>query len=267
MKGTLGLGGIVLLVALLVFTGCGGPDEAEDPEEEPAEDVVAVEDENASEIEEEAVEETVTEDEDAVYFDSGEYALPETFPEFVATFKEIQYTGGDVDGPQTTVSYNHLGVEEIDGVKADKVEFGVEGEGIFTIWIDSDGNFQKVIVEGEEIPIEMASHFAEPIKSAVMAPFHHVTRFNLDKLFQESIPGFEQKLIDTRTEMFGDQSVTVYTVEFSVNPPAVKEELAATALVEIADFDDFQAVTYWETTEPYEGGGKGLLKIDELILR
>jgi len=252
---------IVLLVALLLLAGCGAPDETEEVEEEPAEEEVAVEEEE-EEITEEA------EDEDVVYFESGEYVLPETFPEFIATFKEIQYTGGQVGGQKTTVNYSHLGVEEVGGVETDKVEIGVEGEGFATLWVDSEGSFHKVLFEGEELPAAMAEQFAGPLLDAAMAPFHHASTFDLEDIFGEPVPGYDQNVIETGTETFGDLSATVYTVEFSVGPPAVEEDLSAEATAKLADFGDFQVITYWETTKMYGvRDDKGIFSIDEFILR
>jgi len=264
MKRTLGLGSIIVLVLVLLAAGCG-PDEAEAPEEELAEEEVAVEEEDIATDEEE--DEEIVDEEDAVYFESDQYVLPETFAEFIATFKEIKYTGGEVGGEEVTVHYEHVGVEEIDGVQADKVEFSMEGEGIFTLWVDSEGSFQRVIANGDEIPVEMAETLAEPVKNAAMAPFYHASQIDVEYIFDEPVPGYEQNVVKTETETFGDQTATVYTVEASVGPPAVEEDLSASATLRIADFGDFQAVTSWETTEAYEGGSKGFLRIDEFVLR
>ncbi len=262
MKRTFGLGSIILLVLMLLVAGCGEPDEAEAPVEEPDEE--AVEDE---EIKTEEEDEQVVEDEDTVYFDSEHYVLPESFPDFIATFKEIRYTGGDVGGAETTVHYEHIGVEEVNGVQTDKVEFSVDGEGVFTLWVDSEGNFQRVIADGEELPIEIAQPLAEPIKSAAMAPFYHASAINLENVFGRDVPGYEQNIVKTETETFGDMTATVYTVEASVGPPAVEEALSASATMRIADFGDFQAIISWETTDPYEGASKGFLRIDNFVLR
>lgn len=266
MKKLLGISSITVLVLVLLAAGCGEPDEAEVPEEDPAEEEVAVEEEEDVATEEEA--EEIVEDEDGVYFESDQYILPETFAEFIATFKEIQYTGGNVDGETTTVRYNHVGVEEVDGVQTDKVEFGVEGEGLFALWVDSEGNFQRVIADGEEIPVEMAQMLAEPVKNAAMWPFYHASQqIDIENVFGRPIPGYEQNVVKTETETISGMTATVYTVEASAGPPAVEEELSASATVRIADFGDFQAVLSWETTEPYEGGSKGFLRIDELEFR
>ncbi len=262
MRRALGFFSIVLLVALLLIAGCGAPDETEEVEEELAEEEVAVEEEINGETEETA------EDEDAVYFEAEEYVLPETFPEFIATFQEIQYTGGQVDGQQTSVNYSHLGVEEVDGVQTDKVEISVADEGAATLWVDSEGDFHKVIFEGEELPAAMAQQFAEPLLGAAMAPFHHASTFDLEDIFGGPVPGYEQNVIETGTETFGDLSATVYTIEFSVGPPAVEEDLSAEATAKLADFGDFQVITYWETTKLYGArDDKGIFSIDEFILR
>ena len=267
MKRTLGLSSIIILVLMLLVAGCGEPDDTEapevDPEEEAAEEEVAVEEEEDAAAEED---EEVVEDEDAVYFDSDHYVLPESFPDFVATFKEIRYTGGDVGGAETTVHYEHIEVEEVDGVQTDKVEFSVDGE-VFTLWVDSEGNFQRVIADGEELPIEIAQPLAEPIKDASMAPFYHTSAIDVEYVFRRDIPGYEQNIVKTETETFGDMTATVYTVEASVGPPAVEEALSASATMQIADFGDFQAIISWETTEPYEGASKGFLRIDDFVLR
>lgn len=263
MKKTFGLSCIFLLASVFIFAGCGEPDEPAEPEEVPAEEEVVVEEDE--EVEE--PEEEVAEDDDAVHFDTEDYTLPGSFAEFIATFEKIQYTGGDVDGQQTTVSYEHIGVEETEGVETDRIEFSVEGEGVYELWVDRDGNFQRVIAEGEEIPVEMAQSLAEPIRKAAMAPFHHASDFDLENVFKKPVPGYEQEVVATETETYGGQSATVYIVNMSVGPPAVEEELSAKATVHLADFGDYQAITFWETTEAYEGGGKGFLEIDAFDLR
>lgn len=260
MKKTLGLGSIIVLVLMLLVAGCGDPDDAEAPEVEPDEETAA------EEVGVEEEEETI-DDEDTVYFESEQYVLPETFAEFVATFKEIRYTGGDVGGEETTVHYEHIGVEEVDGVEADKVEISVEGEGFFTLWVDNEGNFQRVIADGEEIPLGIAQPMAEPLKNAAMAPFYHASQIDVENVFKKPVPGYEQTVVKTETETFGDLTATVYTVEASVGPPAVDDELSASATLRIADFGDFQVVISWETTKAYEGGSKGFLRIDDFVLR
>lgn len=264
MRRASGFFSIVLLAVLLLLTGCGAPDETEVVKEESAEEEVVVEEEE--EINGET--EEAAEDEDTVYFEAEEYVLPETFPEFIATFQEIQYTGGHVDGQQTSVNYSHLGVEEVDGVETDKVEISVADEGAATLWVDSEGDFHKVIFEGEELPAAMAQQFAQPLLEAAMAPFHHASTFDLEDIFGEPIPGYDQNVIETGTETYGDLSATVYTIGFSVGPPAVEEDLSAEATAKLADFGDFQVITYWETTKLYGArDNKGIFSIDEFILR
>ena len=268
MKRALCLSSIIILVLMLLVAGCGESDDAEAPEAEPEEEVV--EEEAAVEEEEDVAteeDEEVVEDEDAVYFESDRYVLPETFTDFIATFKEIQYTGGDVGGEEFNVHYEHIGVEEVDGVQADKVEFRVAGEGLFELWVDSEGDFQRVIVEGEEIPVEMAQPMAGSIKNAAMAPFYHASAIDIENVFGRNVPGNEQNIVSTETETIGGMTATVYTVEASVGPPAVEDELSASATLRIADFGDFQAVISWETTDPYEGASKGFFRIDDFVLR
>ncbi|MGM0653115.1 MAG: hypothetical protein ACQES4_10110 [Bacillota bacterium] len=267
MKRILGLSSIIVLVLMLLLAGCGEPEDTEAPEVEPDEE--AEEEEAAVEEEEDIAteDEEVEADEDAVYFESDRYVLPETFTDFIATFKEIQYTGGEVGGEEVSVQYEHVGVEEVDGVQTDKVELSIAGEGSCTAWVDDKGDFQRVIIDGEEIPIEMAQPLAEPIKNAAMAPFHHASAIDVENVFSSSTPGYEQTIVNTETETIGDMTATVYTVEVSVGPPAVEEELSASATLRIADFGDFQAVISWEATEPQQGESKGFFRIDEFALR
>jgi len=46
-------------------------------------------------------------------------------------------------------------------------------------------------------------------------------------------------LVGTETKTFGDQSVKVYSVELSVEPPAVEEEYSSAAIADIAEFGLF----------------------------
>ncbi|MFO7952533.1 MAG: hypothetical protein R6U91_06990 [Bacillota bacterium] len=269
MKRTLGLSCIFLLAVLFIFAGCGEPDDAAEPEEEPAEEEVV--DEEADEEVEESEEDVAEEDDDAVHFGTEDYALPGSFAEFIAIFKKIQYTGGEVDGQQTTISYEHIGVEEIDGVETDKIEFSAKGaveeEGVFDIWVDREGNIQRVIFEGEEIPLAIAQQMAEPLKSAAMAPFYTAQELDLENIFKEPVPGYDQEVVGTETKTFGGQSATVHIVDVSVGPPAEEEDQAYEATVHVADFGDYQVITSWEVTQPYQDTGKGFLKIEEFALR
>ncbi len=259
MKRKLWLNSIILLVLILFLAGCAGPDTPEAP--------VVESNEEAVEAEVDVEEEEVVEDEDAVYFESDKYVLPETFPDFIATFKEIRYTGGDVDGAETSIHYKHIGVEEVGGVQTDKVQFSVDGEEVFTLWVDSEGDFQRVVANGEELPIEIARPLAEPIKTAVMAPFYHAFVIDIENLFRSPVPGYTQTIIKTETARFGGMTATVYTIEATAGPPAVEEHLAGSAILQIADFGDFQVIMSWETIDTYEGASKGFFRIEDFRLR
>ncbi len=263
MKKGLGLMVFLLVVLALAAAGCGEAEETPEAVEEPVEEEAELEEE--ADPEEEAVEE-VEADEEAL-FEIEQWVAPETYQEFIATIKEIRYSVGEVGGEKFSINYNHLGTEDVDGVQTDKVEFGVEGEGTFTMWVDGEGEFRRMVMDGEELPAEMAQMVAAPMMSMVMVPFHQVEAFNIADLGRSTISGVTHRHVDTETASFGDLSATVHSVELSVGPPAVPEGESGSALVRIADFGGFQMVTGWEVYDADGESFEGEFLVEKITLR
>ncbi len=256
MKKGLGLLVFILIILALAAAGCGDAEEAPEAVEEPVEEAVP---------EEETAEEAET-DEDAL-FEVEQWVAPETYQEFVATIKEIRYSVGEVGGEKFSINYNHLGTEDVDGVQTDKVEFGVEGEGTFTMWVDGDGEFRRLVMDGEELPAEMAQMVAAPMMTMVMLPFHQVETYNIADLGRSTISGVTHNHVGTETATFGDLSATVHSIELSVGPPAVPEGESGSAIVRIADFGDFQMVTGWEVYDAEGESFEGEFLVEKITLR
>ena len=260
MKKTIILCCALLLLLGLLFAGCGVPDETEEMAEEPSDEEIVVD-------EEEPVEENAVDDEEDIMFETGQWITPETYGDFVATFQEIQYSVGEVGGQKTTVQYVHLGIENVDGVQTDKVELSVAGEGSFTIWSDSEGEIQRLLVDGEEIPVDMARMFADSILTMALLPFQQATAYSVNQLFTTGVSGLDETYLGSETETFGDLSATVHRIRISVEPPAVPEGQEAEAILGIADFGDFQMVTSWEVEEMADDSFRGEFTIDKVALR
>ncbi len=257
MKNGLALLVLMLLIVALTAAGCGDTEEAPEAVEEPVEEEI--------DSKEEAVEDPEADDE--TLFEVEEWVAPETYQEFVATIKEIRYSIGEVGGEKFSINYNHLGTEEVDGAQTDKVEIGVEGEDTFTMWIDGDGEFRRLVLDGEELPSEMAQMVAIPMMSMVMVPFHQVEAFNIADLGRSEIQGVTHRHVGTETAGFGDLTATVHSVELSVGPPAVPEGESGSVLVRIADFGDFQMVTGWEVYDAEGDSFKGEFLVETITLR
>ncbi len=262
MKKGLGLLFVLLIILALVAAGCGDAEEAPEAVEEPVEE--------EAELEEEADPEETVEDIEAdeeALFEIEQWVAPETYQEFVATIKEIRYSVGEVGGEKVRINYNYLETEDVDGVQADKVEFGIEGEGTFIMWVDGDGEFRRLVMDGEEFPAEMAQMVAAPMMTMVMLPFHQVEAFNIADLGRSTVSGVTHNHVGTETANFGDLSATVHSVELSVGPPAVPEGESGSAVVRIADFGDFQMVTGWEVYDAEGESFEGEFLVEKITLR
>ncbi len=263
MKKGLSLLVFIMAVLMAAVYGCGVAEEDPDAVDE------LTELEEEAPVEEIDVEEEVevAEDTGEVLFETDHWVAPDTYQEFVAMIKEIQYSVGEVGGERININYNHLGTEEVDGVQTDKIEFGIEGEGSFTMWIDGDGEFRRLLTNGEEIQAETAQMITASMMSMVMVPFHQVEAYNIADLGREPVPGVTHKHIGTETAAFGELSATVHSFEFSVEPPAVPEGESGSAIIRIADFGDFQMATGWEV---YDSDGEsfiGEFVVEKIILR
>ena len=257
MKKSLGLLVLILIIMALAAAGCGDTEEAPEAVEEPVEEEI--------DSEEEAVEDAEADEE--TLFEVEEWVAPETYQEFVATIKEIRYSVGEVGGDKFSINYNYLETEDVDGVQTDKVEFSIEGEGTFTMWVDGEGEFRRLVMDGEELPAEMAQMVAAPMMSMVMLPFHQVEAFNIADLGRSTISGVTHNHVGTETATFGDLSATVHSVELSVGPPAVPEGESGSAVVRIADFGDFQMVTGWEVYDAEGESFEGEFLVEKITLR
>lgn len=257
MKKSLGFLVFIMIIMALAAAGCGDTEESPDEFEEPAEVEAPLEEEAVEDIE--AAEEAL--------FEIEQWVAPKTYQEFVATIKEIRYSVGEVGGERFTISYNHLGTEEIDGVQTDKIEFSIAGEGNFTMWMDSTGEFKRLVMDGEEIPSEMAQMFAAPMMAMMLGPFHQVEAYNVAHLGRSTVPGVTHKHMSTESASFGDLTATVHSVELSVGPPAVPEGESGSAIVRIADFGGFQMVTGWEVYHAEGEDFAGDFLIENITLR
>ena len=263
MKKIFCLGVIILLVMTFSLSGCSLVEDVEYFIDE-------VLDRAADEVDrvtEERDEEEVIAGEGEALFEIEKWVEPENYQEFVATFKKLKYSVGEVDGEKVQVHYSHVGVEDVDGVETDKVELGIEGEGTFTMWIDEEGEFRRLIIDGEEIPSEMAHMLTDSFMNLLMLPFQQVISYNIGDMVTSPVPGVTEKYLGSETAAFGDLTATVHTVEISVKPPAVPEGQSGVATLHIADFGQFQMVTAWNVHEVEGESFSGEFTIDEIVLR
>jgi len=263
MKKGLGLLVFLVVVLMIATAGCGETEETPEAVEEPAEP------EEDTPAEEADVEEDVDSEIDGEeeLFDVDYWVAPETYQDFVATIKEIQYSVGEAGGEKFSINYKHLGTEEVEGVQTDKVEFSIEGEGNFTMWIDRDGEFRRLVTNGEEFPAEMAQMVAAPMMSMVMLPFHQVDTYNIANLGRHTVDGITHKHIGTENETYGDLSARVHSIEISAGPPAVPEGESGSAIIRVADFGDFQMVTGWEVHDADGESFEGEFVVEKIYLR
>ncbi len=263
MKKNLYLYIVILFVLVMVSSGCGMLEEVTDQVEELIDEAV----EEVTEEEPAEDEEDVVADKEEALFEMEQWVAPEDYRAFVDTFKELKYSVGEVDGEKMTVHYVHQGIEDVDGVETDKVELGIEGESSFVMWIDSDGEFRRLIADGEEIPREMAHMFADPFMNLVMLPFQQVVSYDIGSMVTSPVPGVKEEHVGTETATFGDLSATVYIIEISVEPPAVAEGQSGSATLHVADFGEFQMVTAWNIREVEGEAFRGKFSIDKVALR
>jgi len=232
---------ILLLVLIMIGTvmlGCGAPDD--DVEEEVMNGEEIINDDNETDIEEDEVEEAMVEIDD--------WKAPVSIQELVTNYKEIRHTWSEKGEEVFAVHYLHEGSETVDGVQTDKVSFNI-GDEKYILWIDSDGNTQKVEVGGEVLPKEMGDMMFTPFISSILMPFHVSKDWNVNQMLVHPEPGVNIKKVGTDQETIGELTGTVHTFEVSLEPPHVPEGERGTVSWKVADFDDFQMLVGWEVLE------------------
>lgn len=229
---------ILLLVLIMIgsiMLGCGAPDDVVEEEVINGEEII--DDEEA----------TIDEDEEGLV-EIDDWKAPASIQEVVATYKEIRHTWSEKGEEIAAVHYLHEGSDTVDGTPTDRVSFDI-GDEKFTLWIDDEGNTQKIEVGGEVLPKEMGDIMFTPLISSILMPFHVSHDWNVNQMLVHPDPGVNIKKVGTDQETIGELTGTVHTFEVTLEPPHVPEGERGTVRWKVADFDDFQMLVGWEVLE------------------
>ncbi len=162
-----------------------------------------------------------------------------------------------------------VGREDVGGVQTDHVLFTMtpsNGQAVrMEMWVNEKGEILRMIVNGEELPAQVAAMGGTSMLIGFFWPF--VTADAMD--FAAALEGensaslFYANKVETRTERFGDVPAEVYSFTVQMRDAAK----AFTYTWEVADFGKFQLFTRWQFNQPGPDGGTAEFRVTDLKLR
>ncbi|MFO7814609.1 MAG: hypothetical protein R6V14_02525 [Halanaerobiales bacterium] len=166
--------------------------------------------------------------------------LPSDVEELVKSFSYMNYdivmSKDDQKIQDSTLEYDYLGKEEVEGVETDKVSFKMEDSmendmpSEMSFWFEGT-DIKKMIVDGEEISAEMIDVMGDRLLKIIFAPFYSLSEINMEEMSEMGEVSHSQ-------EMFGGEEIDVTTIEIGNIPEYELESVMA----KVGEYDEAQFV-------------------------
>lgn len=146
------------------------------------------------------------------------------------------------------VRFEFVGRDNIDGVGADEVFLVMEsadGAPEIRAWVNDDGQVLRMIIDGDEQPLQVVSSFGQTIFMAALWPFGLSQEFDILQAIEED----EEQVVITshtrRSEVLAGLRATVHEFTGYHDEPGVD----ANFTYRFAHFGDFALILGWKAVE------------------
>lgn len=229
---------LVLVFAMMIFAGCGGPGAEEDDE-----DAATEPEEETEEPEEEE------EPEDAPALDITHWENPLDMPALVDRFEVLAWTWTPLeDGEEQeslAIAYRCEGSEVVGGVDARRVSI-VFDDDEFVVWLDDAGDVIQAESDGELLPDMAVDLVIRSLLMVVFMPFQVFDTLQIHDVLVGTGPGWEWNIESVGTQAIGDVQAEVTTGVLTMGPPVLDPGDEVSVTFRVGDFGDFQMLVGWE---------------------